>query len=210
MYQDEIRDMQIRARRIESDVAKGKKPSDEDCNNVSMSYRNVVDGLKISYPERSFKREIDSRCYTLSPHLLPFYIKEIVVDILDLAGMAFSLMLENMRTPKKPKAPPAKQVVQHSNDKNNDMSKHRGKHKEKDTNDYGYEGSEQDKRSIQQINNQKITGKYSGSLDNVVTAQSREQKEAVQRQQQVQTQANTAAHEQTTSQAEQSMSMSNN
>ncbi len=207
MYQDEIRDMQIRAKRIESAQAKGKKISDDDCKNVCMSYKNVVDGLSATYPEEDFHKEIDSRCYTLSPLLVPFYIKEIVVDIADLAKRAFDLMLENMRTPSKPKEKP--QAYEPQPAKANNENQHVAqKSKKKQTAPKSYESAEQDKMSVQQRNNQKITGKYEGSLDNVRTARSKEQKEMVERQQK-QSQANAMAHAKTASEPEQGMSMSN-
>ena len=206
MIESEIRDMQIRAKRIESAQAKGKKISDDDCKNVCMSYKNVVDGLSASYPEEDFHKEIDSRCYTLSPLLVPFYIKEIVVDIADLAKRAFDLMLENMRTPAKPKE---KSQAYEPQAKAHDAKQYAvEKPKKKQTAQKTYESAEQDKMSVQQKNNQKITGKYEGSLDNVRTARSREQKAMVERQQR-QSQANAIAHEQTTSEPEHGMSMSN-
>ena len=205
MYSEEIRDMQIRAKRIESAQAKGKKISDDDCKNVCMSYKNVVDGLRQTCPDEDFQKEIDSRCYTLSPLLVPFYIKEIVVDIADLAKRAFDLMLENMRTPSKPKEkqPTYEPQAKAHNEKQYASEKPQKKQKAQKI----YESAEQDKMSVQQRNNQKITGKYEGSLDNVVTAQSREQKAMVERQAQAQT--NAIAHEQTTTAPEQGMSMSN-
>ena len=206
MYSEEIREMQIRAKRIESAQAKGKKISDDDCKNVCMSYKNVVDGLRQTCPDEDFQKEIDSRCYTLSPLLVPFYIKEIVVDIADLAKRAFDLMLENMRTPSKPKEAP-KQFETMSTKGENKKYQAEPKRKRQAT-PKTYESAEQDKMSVQQRNNQKITGKYEGSLDNVRTAQSREQKAMVERQQR-QAQTNAITHEQTTSAPEQDMSMSN-
>lgn len=207
MYESEIKHMQTAAKRIESDVSKGRKPSDEDCQSVCSSYKNVVDGLSNSYPDEDFQKEIDSRCYQLSPLLVPFYIKEIIVDMADLAKKAFALMLENMRTPSKPKDPKPKANEPVKRENNYDMAQNNKKRKKGKILDFGYEGSEQDKMSVQQRNNLKISGKYSGSLDNVVTAQSREQKAMVERQAQAQT--NAVAHELATSEPEQSMSMSN-
>ena len=207
MLNDEIREFQIRAKQFESDARKGRKPSEDDCQTVCMSYRNVVDGLAETYPEEDFEKEIDSKCYTLDPLLVPFYIKEIVADLADLAKRAFLLMLENMQTPRKPKEKEAKPPGKAKEDKVFDAP-HKTKRKRKEKAiEKEYEADGPDKMSIQQRNNMKISGKYNGNLDNIRVAQSREQKAAAERAQRAQIErTNQIAHEQASSEPEQVMS----
>lgn len=208
MLNDDIRELQIRAKQLESDARKGRTPSEEDCGAACSSYKNVVNGLAATYPDEDFEKEIDSRCYTLDPLLVPFYIKEIVVDLADLAKRAFLLMIENMQTPKKPKEKEAQPPVKAKEDKTFDApvkakKKTKTKLKEKE-----YETEGPDKMSVQQKNNMKISGRYTGSLDNIRVAQSREQKLATERAERAKTQRaqEQIAHEQTASEPEQAMS----
>lgn len=208
MLDEDIRELQIRAKQFESDARKGRTPSEDDCQSVCMSYKNVVNGLVATYPEEDFEKEIDSRCYTLSPLLVPFYIKEIVADLAELTKRAFLLMLENMQTPRKPKEKEAKPPVKAHEQKVFDAQqktkqKRRAKLVEKE-----FEADGPDKMSVQKRNNMKISGHYNGNAGNIKVAQSREQKQAAERAERARNQAaqEKIAHEQTTSEPEQAMS----
>lgn len=205
MLDENIRNLQIQAKQIESDYKKGRKISDDVITGACSNYKNVVDGLKERYPEEEFEKEEKSWCYHFNPLLTPLYIKEIVCDLAELAGRAFALMLENMNTPSRPKPQKApKQTYSSNKYKEPTNSKTNKKNKEKEldskSKDFGDDGL-----TVQQRNN-KLVGldKNGGWLDaEKVRAENRQRQEEASREREA------SSNEYTSSQPEQTMSMGN-
>lgn len=204
MLDDNIRDLQIQARQIESDYKKGRKISNDVITGACSNYKQVVDGLKERYPEEDYEKEEKSWCYHFNPLLTPLYIKEIVCDLAELAGRAFALMLENMNTPSRPKP---EKIPERTNSskiyKEPTKAKTYDKNKEKEF-DSKSKNLEDSGLSVQKQNDKLMGIKNGGWLDaDTVKAQNRErqEKESFAREQ--------SSNEYSSNEPEQSMTMGN-
>lgn len=204
MLEENVRNLQIQARQIQSDYKKGRKISDDVITGACSNYKNVVDGLKERYPDEEYEKEEKSWCYKFNPIYAPLYIKEIVCDLAELVSRAFSLMLENMSTPSRPPAPKmhegSKRDQVYKEPKTHEKTKIKSKDKDTKSKDLADDGL-----TIQQRNNMRVgLDKNGGWLDaDKVRAENRQRQEEANRERE------RISREYVSTEPEQTMSMNN-